>query len=50
MIICGLRLQKGIYRSIKEQPFVIPDESYDDLLLTFFSMEMEGYLYKQGGR
>jgi len=38
-----------IYRTIRDQPFVIPEESYDDILLTFFAPEMEGYLYKQGG-
>ncbi len=39
-----------IYRSIKEEPFKIPDETYDDLMYTFFSPEREGWLMKQGGR
>ena len=43
-------MQEQIYRTIRDQPFVIPEESYDDILLTFFAPEMEGYLYKQGGR
>ena len=32
-----------IYRSIKEEPFKIPDETYDDLMYTFFSPEKEGW-------
>ena len=39
-----------IYDSIKGEPFKIPDESYDDLMYTFFSPEKEGWLLKQGGR
>ena len=39
-----------IYRSIKEESFKIPDETYDDLMYTFFSPEKEGWLLKQGGR
>jgi cytohesin len=39
-----------IYKSIKEEPFKIPDETYDDLMYTFFSPEKEGWLIKQGGR
>ena len=38
-----------IYDSIKGEPFKIPDESYDDLMYTFFSPEKEGWLLKQGG-
>ncbi|TRY80813.1 hypothetical protein TCAL_09275 [Tigriopus californicus] len=38
-----------IYRSIKEEPFKIPNETYDDLMYTFFSPEREGWLMKQGG-
>ena len=43
-------LQEQIYRSIKEEPFRIPDENYDDLMYTFFSPEKEGWLLKEGGR
>ena len=39
----------AIYSSIKEEPFKIPDETYDDLMFTFFSPEKEGWLVKQGG-
>jgi len=39
----------AIYNSIKEEPFKIPDESYDDLMFTFFSPDKEGWLVKQGG-
>ncbi len=39
-----------IYRSIRDEPFRIPEESYDDLMYTFFSPEREGWLVKQGGR
>jgi len=40
---------EAIFRSIKEEPFKIPDETYDDLMYTFFSPEREGWLLKQGG-
>merc|ERR1711962_1282022 len=40
---------EAIYRNIKEEPFKIPDETYDDLMYTFFSPEKEGWLLKQGG-
>jgi len=40
---------EAIYRNIKEEPFKIPDETYDDLMYTFFSPEREGWLEKQGG-
>ena len=45
-----LLCQEQIYRSIKDEPFKIPNESYDDLMYTFFSPEKEGWLLKQGGR
>jgi len=49
----GKDLQKGmleaIYRNIHEQPFKIPDETYDDLMFTFFNPDREGWLMKQGG-
>jgi len=38
-----------IFKNIKEEPFKIPDETYDDLMYTFFSPEKEGWLLKQGG-
>ena len=38
---------EAIYRNIKEEPFKIPDETYDDLMYTFFSPEREGWLMKQ---
>merc|ERR1712212_278482 len=40
---------EAIYKNIKEEPFKIPDETYDDLMYTFFSPEKEGWLLKQGG-
>ena len=40
---------EAIYRNIKEEPFKIPDETYDDLMYTFFSPEKEGWLLKEGG-
>ena len=39
-----------IYNNIKEQQFKIPEETYDDLMYTFFSPEKEGWLLKQGGK
>ena len=38
---------EAIFRNIKEEPFKIPDETYDDLMYTFFSPEREGWLMKQ---
>ena len=38
---------EAIYHNIKEEPFKIPDETYDDLMYTFFSPEKEGWLMKQ---
>jgi len=40
---------EAIFRNIKEEPFKIPDETYDDLMYTFFSPEREGWLLKEGG-
>ena len=40
---------EAIFRNIKEEPFKIPDETYDDLMYTFFSPEREGWLLKQVG-
>ena len=40
---------EAIFRNIKEEPFKIPDETYDDLMYTFFSPEREGWLMKQVG-
>ena len=37
----------AIFRNIKEEPFKIPDENYDDLMYTFFCPEREGWLLKQ---
>ena len=52
-IDCGKDLSadmlEAIYKNIKEQPFKIPDETYDDLMYTFFSPDREGWLVKQGG-
>lgn len=39
-----------VYQNIKEEPFKIPDENYDDIMMTFFSPEKEGWLLKQGGK
>jgi len=41
---------EGIYRSIKAEAFKFPDETYDDLMYTFFSPKHEGWLEKQGGQ
>ena len=38
---------EGIYRSIKAEAFKFPDETYDDLMYTFFSPKHEGWLEKQ---
>ena len=38
---------EAIYRSIKGEPFKFPDETYDDLMYTFFSPKHEGWLEKQ---
>ena len=38
---------EAIYRSIKGEAFKFPDETYDDLMYTFFSPKHEGWLEKQ---
>ena len=43
----GPDMLEAIFRNIKEEPFKIPDETYDDLMYTFFSPEREGWLLKQ---
>jgi len=40
---------EAIFKNIKEEPFKIPNETYDDLMYTFFSPEREGWLLKEGG-
>ena len=38
---------EAIYRSIRAEAFKFPDETYDDLMYTFFSPKHEGWLEKQ---
>ena len=49
ILMSPMLMQEQIYWSIKEEPFKIPDETYDDLMYTFFSPEKEGWLLKEGG-
>lgn len=43
-------LLESLYESIKQEPFKIPEEDGDDLMLTFFNPDREGWLWKQGSR
>jgi cytohesin len=43
-------LLESLYESIKQEPFKIPEEDGDDLMLTFFNPDQEGWLWKQGSR
>lgn len=43
-------LLESLYESIKQEPFKIPDDAGDDLMLTFFNPDREGWLWKQGSR
>ncbi|CAL8114232.1 unnamed protein product [Orchesella dallaii] len=38
-----------LYNSILAEPFKIPPEDANDLVLTFFNPDIEGWLWKQGG-
>lgn len=39
---------QSIYESIKSEPFKIPEDDGNDLMLTFFNPDKEGWLWKQG--
>lgn len=41
-------LLESLYNSIKQEPFKIPEEDGNDLMLTFFNPDREGWLWKQG--
>ncbi|XP_065578705.1 cytohesin-1-like isoform X2 [Artemia franciscana] len=41
---------ESIYDSVKAEPFKIPEDDGNDLMLTFFNPDREGWLWKQGGR
>lgn len=43
-------LLESLYDSIKQEPFKIPEEDGNDLMLTFFNPDREGWLWKQGTR
>ncbi|KAG9509422.1 Cytohesin-1 [Fragariocoptes setiger] len=43
------QLLESLYESIKQEPFKIPEEDGNDLMLTFFNPDREGWLWKQGG-
>lgn len=43
-------LLESLYESIKQEPFKIPEEAGDELMLTFFNPDREGWLWKQGSR
>jgi cytohesin len=42
-------LLESLYKSIKEEPFKIPEDDGNDLMHTFFNPVKEGWLSKQGG-
>jgi len=44
------QLLESLYESIKQEPFKIPEEDGNDLMLTFFNPDREGWLWKQGSR
>lgn len=43
-------LLESLFESIKQEPFKIPEEDGNDLMLTFFNPDREGWLWKQGSR
>lgn len=43
-------LLESLYESIKQEPFKMPEEDGNDLMLTFFNPDREGWLWKQGNR
>ena len=44
----GRDLLSDVYNSIKNEPFKIPVDDGDDIMLTFFNPDREGWLSKQG--
>lgn len=42
-----IQLQK-LYASIRSEPFKIPEDDGNDLTLTFFNPDREGWLLKMG--
>jgi cytohesin len=40
----------SLYKSIKTEPFKIPEDDGNDLMHTSFNPDKEGWLWKQGGR
>ena len=43
-------LMIDVYNSIKKEPFKIPVDDGDDIMLTFFNPDREGWLSKQGSQ
>ncbi|XP_042249961.1 cytohesin-2-like [Thunnus maccoyii] len=43
-------LLTNLYSSIRNEPFKIPEDDGNDLTLTFFNPDREGWLLKMGGR
>ena len=43
-------LLASLFESIKQEPFKIPEDDGNDLMHTFFNPDIEGWLWKQGGR
>ncbi|XP_075999270.1 cytohesin-2-like [Genypterus blacodes] len=43
-------LLRKLYDSIRNEPFKIPEDDGNDLTLTFFNPDREGWLLKMGGR
>jgi len=44
------QMLKEFYNNIKKEPFKIPNDDGNDFTVTFFNPDIEGWLYKQGGR
>lgn len=53
IILCYIHIYvflciQGLYDSIKQEPFKIPEDDGNDLMHTFFNPDREGWLWKQG--
>lgn len=46
----SLNVFQKLYASIRSEPFKIPEDDGNDLTLTFFNPDREGWLLKMGER
>ena len=48
VFLCSKTVSQKLYASIRSEPFKIPEDDGNDLTLTFFNPDREGWLVKMG--